>query len=213
MHTQCCGFIRGTHQHQCVQVTEILPKRTSHQRLKLDFKFSIHRSGTRGHPTHANSNTTTNANLNSLKYPRRHLHTAPLPVMLRLFSWTVLVPLLWIIWKAVSSTHDVAAHHCWEDVLLLLSSHRWAVKLHKNYAIITPCTPFWSVHRYCGIILGLPWLPFITSLHNNPALSQCLHVAMLCPSKENDTAFQTLLKDKEWSQILQISAFTCRDLR
>lgn len=70
-------------------------------------------------------------------------------------------------------------------------------------AITTPCTPFWLVHRYWGIILGLPCLPFATSLHNNPALSQCLHVAVLCHSEENDTAFQTHLKDKELSQTLQ----------
>jgi len=70
-------------------------------------------------------------------------------------------------------------------------------------AITTPCTPFWLVHRYWGIILGLPCLPFATSLHNNPALSQCLHVAVLCHSEENHTAFQTHLKDNELSQTLQ----------
>lgn len=80
-------------------------------------------------------------------------------------------------------------------------------------AITTPCTPFWSAHRCWWIILGPPCLPFVTSFHNNPALSQCLHVTVLCHSKENDTAFQTLLQTEQQSQILQIPSLICNGFR
>lgn len=84
---------------------------------------------------------------------------------------------------------------------------------HNLYAIRTPRTPSWPVHRCRGMTLGPPCLQFVILFHNKPAPSQCLHAPVLCHWEENATAFQTFLQAEEQAQTPQVPSSTFNGFR
>lgn len=85
--------------------------------------------------------------------------------------------------------------------------------VHNFCAITTPCTPFWSGHRYWWITLGPSCLQFVILFQTNPAQSQCLHVTLLHHSEENAAAFQIFLQTEEQAQTLQVPSPTFNGFR